>query len=241
MIPVLDLKAGHAVRAVAGDRANYAHVRSDLHGGSDPLDLARALRDRLGLGELYLADLDAIAGAPPALSLYQALGELGLTLWIDPGVRGPSEGWPRLLDVGRARIILGLETLSGPAALAAIVDRIGPGPLALGLDLRDGRPLFAKGADWGTIDPIRLADRALALGIERLVVLDLARVGTGRGPGTLPLLRTLRAACPRAELIAGGGVAGPIDLRQLADAGASAALVGSALHDGRLGPADLRA
>jgi phosphoribosylformimino-5-aminoimidazole carboxamide ribotide isomerase len=236
LIPVLDLKAAHAVRAVAGDRANYAPLRSDLHARSDPLELARALRDRFGLVELYLADLDAIAGAPAAISLYQALRGLGLTLWVDRGVRGPVDVAPLFLDVQNARIILALETLTGPAALAAIVDRFGPDHLAFGLDLRDGRPLVAPAADWGTSDPIRLADRAVALGVNRLIVLDLARVGTGRGPGTLPLLRGLRAAYPTAELIAGGGVAGPDDLARLADAGTSAALVGSALHDGRIVP-----
>lgn len=210
-----------------------------MHASSDPIELARALRERFGLIELYLADLDAIAGAPPALPLDLALRDLGLMLWVDAGIRGPLDVEPLFFDVPSARIILALETLAGPAALAAIVDRFGPDHLAFGLDLRHGRPLVAPAADWGTSDPIQLADRALALGVNSLIVLELTRVGTSRGPGTLPLLRDLRAAYPTAELIAGGGVAGPDDLVRLADAGASAALVGSALHDGRIGPDDL--
>src|SRR5947209_7775724 len=61
IIPVLDLKAGLAVHAVAGDRAYYQPIRSILHQGSDPIGLARAYRDKLGLSDLYVADLDAIA------------------------------------------------------------------------------------------------------------------------------------------------------------------------------------
>ena len=64
IIPVLDLQGGQAVHAIAGDRAHYRPIQSVLHEGPDPIGLARAYRDSLGLRDLYLADLDAIAGAP---------------------------------------------------------------------------------------------------------------------------------------------------------------------------------
>jgi uncharacterized protein related to proFAR isomerase len=41
------------------------------------------------------------------------------------------------------------------------------------------------------------------------------------------------------DLIAGGGVRGLDDLKALADAGCDAALVASALHDGRLSREDI--
>ena len=66
LIPVLDLKAGRPVHAIGGNRAHYEPLRSILHpAGADPVELARACRDRLGLRELYVADLDAILGAAP--------------------------------------------------------------------------------------------------------------------------------------------------------------------------------
>ena len=67
VIPVLDLKNGRAVAAFAGQRDHYQPVRSILHATSNPLDLARAIRETLGLRTLYLADLDAIAGNAPAV------------------------------------------------------------------------------------------------------------------------------------------------------------------------------
>src|SRR4051812_2217086 len=45
LIPVIDLKAGQAVRAVAGDRAHYQPLRSVLHAGGDPIGLASACRE----------------------------------------------------------------------------------------------------------------------------------------------------------------------------------------------------
>lgn len=234
IIPVLDLKAGQAVHAVAGDRAHYRPLRSVLHEGSDPLGLARALRKAFGCEELYLADLDAIAGAAPDQTLYRELADLGLRLWVDAGIRTLDE-IPSLLEAGVSTIVAGLESLPGPAALSAMIERHGPSRIVFSLDLRDGRPLVDTARAWGTDNPLHLARMAFLLRIERLLILDLARVGTGTGTGTLELLQQIRPYAPRSsELIVGGGVTGPKDLPALAQAGASAVLIGSALHNGRL-------
>lgn len=238
LIPVLDVKAGRAVRAVGGDRNHYGPLRSVLQPGChDPLTLARAIRDQLGLTELYLADLDAITGAgPPRLDLFAGLVDLGLDVWVDAGVRDGTEVAP-LLRSGVSTVVLGLETLGGPEALRSILDAHGPDHLAVSLDLRAGRLLVAPSSVWGTDHPRELATSVIGRGIGRLIVLDLARVGTGSGVGTLSLLTALRLAHPFLDLIAGGGVSGVEDLAALDRAGVSGVLVGSALHDGRLGSA----
>ena len=76
--------------------------------------------------------------------------------------------------------------------------------------------------------------------MRRFIVLDLADVGVGGGTSTLDFCRTFfddysEHFSGGIELVAGGGVRNFEDLEQLADAGCSAALVASALHDGRLG------
>ena len=98
-----------------------------------------------------------------------------------------------------------------------------------------GRP----GADAGEIEHGQRPDpRAWAAGIRSFIVLDLARVGARAGPETEPA-RRLRARLPDAEIVLGGGVRGRDDLLALAAGGYQAALVGTALHTGVLGPADL--
>ncbi len=181
VIPVLDIRQGRAVHAVAGDRAYYGPLRSVLHGGPDPIALARAGRDVWGLGDLYLADLDAILGeSPPDLSLLRALRGLGLDLWVDAGVRD-ADDLPGLLGAGVDRVVVGLETVSGPEALAGIVDRAGADRVVFSLDLVEGRPMVDTVPRWGTDDdPSELALRAIAGGVRRIIRLDLARVGTGR-------------------------------------------------------------
>ena len=97
----------------------------------------------------------------------------------------------------------------------------------LSLDLFDGQPRCA----WGEPPEI---DELLSHGVESLIVLDLARVGTGQGSGTDNLIRAIRKRWPKVELIAGGGVKNRDDLALLEEAGADAVLVASALHDGSL-------
>ena len=103
----------------------------------------------------------------------------------------------------------------------------------------DGRPLLTPGlaAALAATEaaPAALAAWAADAGAGAVIVLDLARVGTGAGVDHV-LLREVRAAAPAVTLLAGGGVRDPADLVRLADDGCDGALVASALHDGRLGP-----
>jgi phosphoribosylformimino-5-aminoimidazole carboxamide ribotide isomerase len=212
IVPVLDVLRGRAVHARGGRRSDYRPVRSALRRGSDPLALAAAFRDVLGLHELYLADLDAILGGPPDIGLYRDLAGLGLGTWVDPGLRDAS-GVAAILDAGVARVIAGLETLGGPRALRAIVDVAGLDRVVLSLDLRDGRPVVAHGADWGTNNPRRLVEMAVAEGVSSVILLDLERVGSGRGVGTLGLLESFARDWPGIAWVVGGGEGGR-DLRR---------------------------
>lgn len=232
IVPVLDLKGGQAVHAVGGDRRHYRPVRSALHPGSDPVSLARAFRDRLGLRALYLADLDAIAGAPPALATYREIASLAIDLWVDAGLR-TVETAECLVECGVSTIIAASETLNGPAALDSLIARIGSNRIVFGLDLKAGRPLLALEANWGHTEPTAIAALAVHRGVRRLLLLDLARVGSGTGLGTLPLLREL-SLVEHAEIAVGGGISRADEVSAAARAGASAVLLGSALHTGAI-------
>jgi phosphoribosylformimino-5-aminoimidazole carboxamide ribotide isomerase len=237
IIPVLDVLRGQAVRAVAGRREDYRPLRSGLRRGSDPLDVAGAVREAFGPIELYLADLDAIAGAAPDVDLYRAVAGLGLAAWIDAGLVD-TRGVGLVLGAGAARVVIGLETSAGRGAVRRIVEVAGPDRTAFSLDLREGRPIVGPEARWGSDDPREIVDGVIEEGITTVLLLDLARVGTGRGVGTVALLRELKTRHPGVEWVVGGGVAGASDVEGLGRVGASAVLVGSAIHDGRITPAD---
>lgn len=244
VMPVLDLMGGVVVRGIGGRRDEYRPIASPLVTSSSPDDVARAISARFGCREFYVADLDAIAGREPAWEIYASLMANGWELWVDAG----------LSDMPRARalaefvasghrmdgIIAGLESLHSPQQLVEIIALVGGQRLVFSLDLKQGTPLVHDGASFER-DPFEIARAAIAAGVERMIVLDLAGVGQQAGLSTLDLCRRIHDAAPHVELVAGGGVRGTDDLRTMATTGCQRALVASALHDGRLTPEDLLA
>ena len=226
VIPVLDLMGGSVVRARMGDRAHYRPIATPLSPGSDPLDVARGLL-RIGAFErFYVADLDAIAGkGEHRVVLCRLRSELDLELWVDGGIAdlAAARDW---LDAGLGYLVLGSETQTD----AAPVRHLSADPrVVLSLDFRGehflGPPaLLAEPDAWP----------------DRVIVMTLARVGSGAGPDFSRIAAIRALAGPR-KLYAAGGIRGAADLADLARAGVAGALVASCLHDGALTARDIAA
>ena len=226
-MPVVDLKGGVVVHARRGQRGEYAPLRSPLVDGCEPVAVARALCAVARASTLYVADLDAIGGAPADVVTLSALAGVA-ELWVDAGATS-RERAEALLGAGVSRNVVGTESL-GPGA----VDETDKPPRVLSVDLRDGK-LVSPRPELAGQRPAAAAPLATALGVRELLVIDLARAGTGSGP-PLGAVAELAAALPEVAIYAGGGVRDQADLRALESAGAAGALVATALHDGRLTP-----
>jgi phosphoribosylformimino-5-aminoimidazole carboxamide ribotide isomerase len=233
----MDLQGGRVVHAVRGERERYRPLRSRLCADADPVGVARALRDRLGLEELYVADLDALAGGQGHAEVVAALAREAPVL-LDAGARDP-EHVAALLALGVDGVVVGTETLPEAGALSRLRAAHPAARLVLSLDLRAGRVLSrAPGlAGRGAAEALEALAPA---GIREVIALDLARVGSGEGPD-LGLVAEVLGTDPGLHVLAGGGVRGAGDLRALQAAGAAGALVATALHEGAIGPAELRA
>jgi phosphoribosylformimino-5-aminoimidazole carboxamide ribotide isomerase len=232
ILPVLDLLHGQIVRGIAGRRAEYRPIQSKLTASAEPLAVANAMRDHFGFTEFYLADLDAIQFGRPNRSIYDNLQADGFHLWIDAGLRGAGDAVLEMLE--GTSIIVGLESVDGPEALQRIVGRIGGQALVFSVDLKEGKPLGPIDR-WPSADPWLIAIHAVEeLGVRRVIVLDLAKVGVGEGVGTEALCARLKQAYPEVQLTAGGGVRGIDDVNRLVNLGVDRVLVASALHDGRI-------
>ena len=133
----------------------------------------------------------------------------------------------------------GLETLAGPQALGEIVRELGSQRTIFSLDLDEGRPRKGAQSAWKSDDAFELALEATEQGVRQILLLDVARVGTGRGPGTTDLTAQIRAVVPEVNVFVGGGISGIDEVFELRAAGASGVLVASAIHDGRIGRREL--
>ena len=254
VVGVLDLLADRAVHARGGQRSMYAPVvmvaGEPIQPGHAP-GLARAYVDRLGLDEIYVADLTAIAASlersrhhaqttsepPRHASTLDGIIASGVVVWLDAGIATPDDA-RHARHLGATRVVVGLETLPSWRALEEICHLVGPGHVSFSLDLRDGAPVSSLHLVSGRTRPETIVELAAAAGVSSMIVLELARVGTNAGPD-VEMIEGLRRAVPEAALFAGGGVRGPDDLERLADAGCEGALVATALHDGRLGSGDI--
>lgn len=241
MIPVLDILNQNVVHGIAGQRDAYRPIQSRLTQSSQPLDIARALRDEFDFSEFYVADLDAIQQGRLNLDLYQSLLEAGFTFLLDCGLRDASDS-ECLASLPGISIVAGLETLSAPRELGKLVRQWGGQQTVFSLDLKQGIPLVSPTPENGFAlieDPMEIAELSIQQGIQRMILLDLAQVGTGQGTGTESLCQTLRNRHPDLNLITGGGIRNRDDLMAQAELGADGVLIATALHDGRIGREDV--
>jgi phosphoribosylformimino-5-aminoimidazole carboxamide ribotide isomerase len=240
ILPVLDLMHRQIVRGIAGQRDEYRPIVSQWVDNAEPLAVARALRAQFGFDEFYLADLDAIRTGQPASDIYEQLKQDGFRLWIDSGLRtARDDAFAALQATNATSIVVGLESITGPNELQQMAEQAGVGRTVFSLDLKAGEPLGPLD-DWPGRRAIDIVQHAIeALGVRRVIVLDLANVGVGNGVGTEALCIEVKRAWPQVELTAGGGVRGIDDVKRLVDLGVDRVLVASALHDGRI-PRDLR-
>jgi phosphoribosylformimino-5-aminoimidazole carboxamide ribotide isomerase len=177
------------VAARLGNRRDYAPISSPLCRSAEPAAVADALLRLYPFETLYLADLDAIAGGP---GQWGPLGEIrrlhpSLELWVDNGLLD----LPRLATL--ARPVLGSESLADLDALAGLLGWL-DSPILL-LDYRSDGPLGPPGLE-----------RRPDLWPADVVVMNLARVGSGQGPD-LERLANLCLTAPHRRIYAAGGCA----------------------------------
>lgn len=234
LIPVIDLMHGQVVRARRGERGRYRPIESKLCASSDPITVARVLRDHCDANVLYIADLDALTGGRPQLALLRALlAALPQTdWWIDAGFADAPAAEALLSGIdtrgGRLVPVLASESLRSRSAFEQAFSSVAAPAAAprddrvLSLDRRAGVPLDAAGC-WS--QP--------SLWPTRVIAMTLEQVGADTGPDldTLAALGRLNSAT---QLFGAGGIRNACDLDRASEAGASGWLVASALHDMRL-------
>jgi phosphoribosylformimino-5-aminoimidazole carboxamide ribotide isomerase len=228
IIPVLDLMRGKVVHAVGGEREKYGPLKSVLTDSSDPLSVAAAF-GRLGLKELYIADLDAIISGKRDLDLIGRIAsESGMELMLDAGFRR-AEDVGSYVRSGIKKIVLATETLEAWEEVSKVVRNHGARVVA-SIDTRLGRVVTSTGATQPPLE--ELIDEFEARGASELLILSLDRVGRARGVDYQVLKRALKHA--GIPVLVGGGIKDVGEIRYLGELGVSGVLIATALHKGAI-------
>jgi phosphoribosylformimino-5-aminoimidazole carboxamide ribotide isomerase len=234
IIPVIDLKQGQAVHAIAGERKNYQPLKLKESSPGDPLALAKYYAARKPTA-IYLADLDAISGRAAQLETWLAIqATANCPLWLDCGVRSADSLLP-YFELRRQSplphcLVLGSETLQSVSQLQEIAEKILPERLIISLDRKEGKPISGSDA----ADEAALLRSAQCSGIRRVIALDLAGVGKGRARELLDRWRAILRTFPEFDWILGGGIANETDLQLAEQCGFRAVLSATAILSGSL-------
>ncbi|NHN89293.1 1-(5-phosphoribosyl)-5-[(5-phosphoribosylamino)methylideneamino]imidazole-4-carboxamide isomerase [Acetobacter sp. LMG 1627] len=234
LYPAIDLKDGACVRLRRGEMDD-ATVYSD-----DPGAQARAWCEA-GFNWLHVVDLNgAFAGRSANTdAVKQIVANAKVPVQLGGGLRDLAgiESW---LEAGISRVILGSVAVKNPE-LVREACRLFPGRIVAGIDARMG---FVATEGWAEVSDMQATDLGLRMqdaGVAAIIFTEISRDGMLEG---LDLNQTAELAqTVSVPVIASGGV-GSLDhlaaLRRVASqvSGIEGVIVGRALYDGRISPAD---
>ncbi|QQS40666.1 MAG: 1-(5-phosphoribosyl)-5-[(5-phosphoribosylamino)methylideneamino]imidazole-4-carboxamide isomerase [Acidobacteriota bacterium] len=232
IIPALDIIEGRCVRLVQGDFA-----RKTIY-GNDPVDIALAF-ESAGVRRLHMVDLDgAKTGSITNLRVLERIADAtGLVIDFGGGIKSESDV-RSVLDAGAAMAVVGSAAVSDREEFLSWISDFGGERLLLGADVRDGK-IAIDG--WQTNTDLRIVPflgEMREAGVGRAFVTDISKDGLMKGP-SVGLYREILDAIPDFGLIASGGISGKDDIRVLHEAGVSGAIIGKAIYEGLVDPAEL--
>ncbi len=231
--PAIDLKDGKCVRLIKGEMSQ-ATVFSE-----SPADQA-ALFEQQGFKWVHIVDLNgAFEGKPVNKAAVDAiLARVSIPVQLGGGIRDHAtiDQW---INAGVSRVILGTIALRNPE-LVKEACRNHPGKIAVGIDARGGKVAVEGWAETSDMDIKDLALEFEDAGVAAIIYTDINRDGILAGPdleGTKALAEAIRT-----PVIASGGVSGINDIKALKtieSAGINGVIIGRALYDGRVNPAEV--
>ncbi|MDB5414409.1 MAG: 1-(5-phosphoribosyl)-5-[(5- phosphoribosylamino)methylideneamino]imidazole-4- carboxamide isomerase [Rubritepida sp.] len=232
LYPAIDLKQGRVVRLQRGDMAQATVYAEDP--AAQARDFAAA-----GFRWLHVVDLDgAFAGQPAnAEAVARILAAAAMPVQLGGGIRNMAtvEAW---LEGGVTRVILGSAAVKNPPFVHEACRHF-PGRVVVGIDARGGMVATEGWAETSTLPARDLALRLEDAGAAAIIYTDIDRDGMLSGVNVEATRELARALTT--PVIASGGVASLADLVALkaaAEDGIAGCILGRALYDGRIIPAE---
>lgn len=224
VVPCLDIDAGRVVKGVRFQ---------GLRDAGDPVEAAGTYEEQ-GADEIVLLDVSATPeGRANNLDVVAAVRQvLSIPLTVGGGVRQADDA-ARLLDAGADKVGINTAAVDRPALITEMKERFGAQCTVVAVDaavIDHGWEVVVRSGTVRTgLDVVEWCEKAVASGAGEILLTSWDRDGTGDGYD-LELIREVTAAV-NVPVIASGGARGYPHMVEAFQAGATAALVASILHD----------
>jgi imidazoleglycerol phosphate synthase cyclase subunit len=225
VIPCLDIKDGRVVKGVRF---------GDLRDSGDPVEAASLYQEQ-GADEIVLLDVSATPeGRSHSLGTVRRVREaLSIPLSAGGGVRTVDDAG-RLLDAGADKVGVNTAAVLSPPLVSEIAGRFGSQCAVVAVDAASNGDRWEVVTESGRhrtgLDVSEWCSRVADLGSGEILLTSWDRDGTGDGYD-LGLIEEV-ASVVTVPVIASGGAGTTDHLIEALNAGASAVLVASLLHDG---------
>ncbi len=232
LIPAIDLKDGRCVRLLEGrfdEKTEYA---------ADPIELATEYA-RAGAEWVHLVDLDGARDGQRAnhALITRMTAACEANVQIGGGIRDEASV-REVLDLGAGRVVVGSTAVEAFDTTSSWLNSFGSERVVVALDIRmdangDPRPRTRGWVHASRLTLWTLLSAYVQAGLKHLLCTDIARDGTLTGPNTA-LYQEIHRRYPTLAIQASGGISSVQDLQQLLATGATGAISGKALLDGRI-------
>lgn len=230
--PAIDIFEGKCVRLRQGDygaRKVYSNC---------PADTARSFLEN-GLKHLHIVDLEgAKAGRIINRQAIESILRVeGVVAHVGGGIRSRAD-ISYLFLAGARRVIIGSVAVQTPHIVQEWLREFRSERFIIAVDTREG---FVAHSGWlarANLTPSAFIDSMATFGAAHFLCTDIGRDGMLRGP-SVELYAQLKSEFPHLHFIASGGITTLSDLEALAHTGCSGSVVGNALYEGIISPADL--
>lgn len=231
IIPVIDILNSKAVHAIRGEREKYKPLKSVLVNETDPIEIVRQMKDNYSIPEIYIADLDAILKGAPNFPLLAKIFEFPeIKVMLDPGII-LVKSILQYSTYNLGSLILGLETIQDLSVISGCLEILGVNKTIVSVDMYKEN-IQTNIQEIQQQNPIEVIKRIEDLGVEKIILLDLYKVGQKIG-GIPPLYLKIRENFD-GQIIVGGGIKDIKDIELYMDKNFSGVLIGTALHDGTI-------
>ena len=224
IFPAVDILGGQCVQLVQGKRESATVF-------GDPLSCATRWLDQ-GADALHVVNLDGAFGnsGKNAGLITDLVKKTGVEIELGGGIR-TIEDAARWLETGVSRVIIATLATERPESIRMLADEFGSECVMAGVDARGGQ-IAVHGWQETAGDYLAWARRFEELGAGSLLYTNVDVEGLQQGVRFGPVRKLIDHV--HIPVVVAGGVSARSDVAGLRDAGASGAVLGSALYSGKI-------